>query len=101
MVVLDRFFKMAHFIPCNKAFDATNVVDLYFQEIIRLYGIFVIFDQDSKFAGHFWRTLWRKFETQLQFSAIVHLQTDGRTEVINRIFGKSCTKLYRQEHLTM
>ena len=84
-VVVDRFSKMAYFIPCSKTLDASKIAKLYFDKIVKLYGLpkTIVSDRDVRVMSYFWKTLWHLVSTKLKFSAAYHPQTDGQTEVVN------------------
>ena len=52
-MVVDRFLKMAHFMPCHKTNDLSNVSDLYFKEVVRLHIIpkTIVSDRETLFLS--------------------------------------------------
>ena len=99
-VVVDRFSKMANFIPCHKVDNANNISKLSFREVVRLHGLprSIVLDRDPKFISHFWRTLWERLGTKLKFSTSCHPQTDGQTEVVNRSLSSMLRVVMKGNH---
>ena len=55
LVVVDFFSKIAHFLPCSKTSDASKIAKLYFDEIIKLYGLpkTIVSNRDVRFMSYF------------------------------------------------
>jgi hypothetical protein len=100
LTVVDRFSKMAHFIPTTKTCTAEKVADLLIKHVISKHGLpkSIVSDRDTRFAtSNFSKQLWNLTGTQLCTSTSYHPQTDGQTERYNRMIEQTL-RMYVQPH---
>ena len=85
-VIVDRFSKMAHFVPTTDTADAPALAKLFHENVVKYHGFprSIISDRDSRFLSSFWKELFEIAGTTLRFSSANHPQTDGQTERTNR-----------------
>lgn len=100
MVVVDRFTKVAHFIPTVKTVSGEVAAKLFIDNIIRIHGLpqEIISDKDFNFLTPFWKTIQACFGTELKFSTTNHPETDGQTERVNAIVNRLLRSYAFNEH---
>ena len=86
-VVVDRFSKMAIMAACKKNITVEATAKIFFEWVWVHFGIpqYIISDCDNRFLNTFCSSLWSMLDTKLTNSTTFHPQTDGQTEVINRM----------------
>src|SRR4051812_44843308 len=86
-VVIDRFSKVAHFLPIKEKISAIQLADLYISRIVSLHGISldISSDRGSIFTSRFWNSFQEAMGTRLNFSTAYHPQSQGQVERVNQV----------------
>lgn len=87
LVVVDRFSKGIHLGMLPTAHTAHSVACLFMDIVGKIHGMprSLVSDRDPLFVSRFWQELFRLSGTQLRMSSAYHPQSDGQTEVLNRV----------------
>ena len=86
-VIVDRYTKMAHFVPVkNVQKTAEGCAKLFLANVWKLHGVpsDIVSDRDPVFTSTFWAELMKKLDVHLRKSTAFRPQTDGQTERINQ-----------------
>ena len=86
LVVVDRFSKMCHLIPCNERIDAPQTANLLLRNVFKHHGLpmDVISDRGPQFTSKFWSSICEQMGILRKLSTAAHPQTDGQTERTNQ-----------------
>jgi hypothetical protein len=100
LVVVDRFTKMAHFIPCTKKISSEKTAQLFLQHVVRLHGLpkDIVSDRGPQFHSKLWKHLFGLLGTKISLSSAFHPESDGQTERVNQVLEQylRCTINYLQ-----
>ena len=85
-VIVDRFSKMAHFIPLTTEVPIKKLVLIFLQNVRQLYGLpeSITSDRDTRFTSKFWISLMKLLQVKVNMSTAFHPETDGQTERVNQ-----------------
>ena len=86
-VIVDRFTKMAHFIPLAVGGKtAADLARIFAKEIWRLHGLpaDIVSDRDSRFTSATWKVFLAILGIRPRMSTAFHPETDGQTERVNQ-----------------
>ncbi|MBW0584067.1 hypothetical protein O181_123782, partial [Austropuccinia psidii MF-1] len=81
LVILDRFSKMAVFIPTISSITSLYLAHLFIKNIFSKHGLpsSIVSDRGPLFVSSFWTNLCQKLKISRDLSASYHPETDGQT----------------------
>ncbi|MBW0572731.1 hypothetical protein O181_112446 [Austropuccinia psidii MF-1] len=82
LVAVDRFSKMAIFIPTYGTITALKLAQIFISHVFSQHGlpVSIISDRGSLFVSSFWTNLCQQLKISRYLSTAFHPETDGQTE---------------------
>ncbi|MBW0586472.1 hypothetical protein O181_126187, partial [Austropuccinia psidii MF-1] len=87
LVIVDRFSKIAVFIPTMSSITSLDLAHLFIKNIFSKHGLpsSIVSDRGSLFVSSFWANLCQQLKISRDLSTAYHPETDGQTERVNQI----------------
>lgn len=87
LTVVDRFSKMAHYIPTSSHATSVDMANLFVTHMWKLHGLpkRTISDRGTVFNSKFLKQVYKRLDIKPSFSTAYHPQTDGQSERSNQI----------------
>ncbi|MBW0494130.1 hypothetical protein O181_033845 [Austropuccinia psidii MF-1] len=87
LVIVDRFSKMAVFIPTMSSITSLDLAHLFIKNIFSKYGLpsSIFSYRGSLFVSSFWTNVCQQLKISRDLSTAYHPETDGPTERVNTI----------------
>ena len=85
-VIVDRFSKMAHFIPLRTEEHIKELALTFVNEIWHLHGLSeaIVSDRDTRFTSKFCKSLMQLLQVKLNLSTPFHQESNRQTERVNQ-----------------
>ncbi|KAI3374601.1 hypothetical protein L3Q82_021170, partial [Scortum barcoo] len=86
LTVVDRFSKMAHFIPLPKLPSAKETAQVMINHVFRIHGLptDIVSDRGPQFVSVFWKEFCRLLGATVSLSSGYHPESNGQTERMNQ-----------------
>ncbi|MBW0542797.1 hypothetical protein O181_082512 [Austropuccinia psidii MF-1] len=87
LVVVDRFSKIAIFIPAYGTITSLDLAQISISHVFskNFLPVIIIIDRGSSFVSSFWTNLCQQLKISRDLSASFHPETDGQTEMVDQI----------------
>jgi hypothetical protein len=82
LVIVNRFLKMAQYIPCHKTINAPELAQRMWDSVFSLFGTpnRIVSNRGTVFTSKFWLALCFHLYSRQRLSTAFHPQTNGQIE---------------------